>query len=180
VLRNNWSEVFLIGAEKMYTAAQRYRAEAATTKKKKRETRGRIEGEAARGWADECAERRERERGGGKEGDRVREKFPCRLTVGVARVFNRLPGVHSEIPSVNYVDFQCIQTPWNFYDCLTATLPTLNQGGRICTTEIFQGFNFINDHPVPAATLLTILARSITSASLFPAFYVSYETRRDG
>jgi len=39
VLRNNWSEVFLIGAEKMYTAAQRYRAEAATTKKKKSEKR---------------------------------------------------------------------------------------------------------------------------------------------
>lgn len=125
VLRNNWSEVFLIGAEKMYTAAQRYRAEATTTKKKKRETRGRIEGEAARGWAGECAGRRERERGW----ERVREKFPCRLTVGVARVFNRLPGVHSEIPSVNYVDFQCIQTPWNFYDCLTAALSTLRYRG---------------------------------------------------
>lgn len=123
VLRNNWSEVFLIGAEKMYTAAQRYRAEATTTKKK-RETRGRIEGEAARGWAGECAGRRERERARGKEGERVREKFSCRLTVGVARVFNRLPGVHSEIPSVNYADFQCIQTPWNFYDCLTVALPT--------------------------------------------------------
>lgn len=68
VLRNNWSEVFLIGAEKMYTAAQRYRAEAATTaEKKKRETRGRIEGEAARGWAGEFAGRRERERERGRE-----------------------------------------------------------------------------------------------------------------
>lgn len=74
-----------------------------------------------------CAGRWERERG--KEGERVREKFPCRLTVGVARVFNRLPGVHSEIPSVNYVDFQCIQTPWNFYDCLTAALSTLRLPG---------------------------------------------------
>lgn len=65
-------------------------------------------------------EKRERE----SESEREREKFPYRLTVGVARVFNRLPGVHSEIPSVNYVDFQCIQTPWNFYDCLTTVLPT--------------------------------------------------------
>lgn len=78
---------------------------------------------------DECAERRERERGKEEERERVREKFPCRLTVGVARVFNRLPGVHSEIPSVNYVDFQCIQTPWNFYDCLTAALPALRHRG---------------------------------------------------
>lgn len=87
----------------------------------------------------------------GRERERTREKFPYRLTVGVARVFNRLPGVHSEIPSVNYADFQCIQTPWNFYDCLTAALRTYTNGGGICTTEIFQGFNFINDHPVPAA-----------------------------
>lgn len=85
-----------------------------------------------------------------RESEKEREKFPYRLTVGVARVFNRLPGVHSEIPSVNYADFQCIQTPWNFYDCLTAALPYAT-GGEICTTEIFQGFNFINDHPVPAA-----------------------------
>lgn len=84
---------------------------------------------------------RERKREG------TREKFPYRLTVGVARVFNRLPGVHSEIPSVNYVDFRCIQTPWNFYDCMTAALPIYTSGGGICTTEIFQGFNFINDHP---------------------------------
>lgn len=69
----------------MYTAAQRYRAEAATTEKKKRETRGRIEGEAARGWAGECAGRRERERERGKEGVRERESarkislpFNCR------------------------------------------------------------------------------------------------------
>lgn len=48
---------FLIEAEKMYTAAQQYRAEAATTKKKERETRGRIEGEGAREWAGERAER---------------------------------------------------------------------------------------------------------------------------
>lgn len=35
VLRNNWPEVFLIEAEKMYTAAQRYRAEAERLRKKK-------------------------------------------------------------------------------------------------------------------------------------------------
>lgn len=27
--------------------------------------------------------------------------------------------------------------------------PTYATGAGICTTEIFQGFNFINDHPVP-------------------------------
>lgn len=68
--------------------------------------------------------RRKIQRGREREREGTREKFPYRLTVGVARVFNRLPGVHSEIPSVNYVDFQCIQTPWNFYDCMTAALPT--------------------------------------------------------
>lgn len=74
---------------------------------------------------NEKEKKREKERE--RKRAREREKFPCRLTVGVARVFNRLPGVHSEIPSVNYVDFQCIQTPWNFYDCLTtAPLSTLH------------------------------------------------------
>lgn len=63
-----------------------------------------------------------------------------------------LPG----IPSVNYADFQCVQTSWNFYDCPTAgpspppLLPRPAPG--ICTTEIFEGFNFINDQAVPCAT----------------------------
>jgi len=76
VLRNNWSEVFLIGAEKMYTAAQWYRAEATTTKKKARNARGQIEGEAARGWASalEEGEEKEKERKGGEEREREREK----------------------------------------------------------------------------------------------------------
>lgn len=116
------------------------------------------EGERKREQESE-GERRKRERQRGRtreekerasEREKERKKFPYRLTVGVVRVFNRLSGVHSEIPSVNYADFQCIQTPWNFYDCLTAALPYAT-GGEICTTEIFQGFNFINDHPVPAA-----------------------------
>lgn len=79
-------------------------------------------GRRASGKMGERRRKIQREEEREKEG--TREKFPYRLTVGVARVFNRLPGVHSEIPSVNYVDFQCIQTPWNFYDCMTAALPT--------------------------------------------------------
>lgn len=63
VLRNNWSEVFLIEAEKMYTAAQRSveQKQRLYDKKKKKgqKTRGRIEGEGARGWAGERAGRRE-------------------------------------------------------------------------------------------------------------------------
>lgn len=50
----------------MYTAAQRCRAEAATTKKKKARNaraRGGIEGEGAGGWAREGRREKENERG---------------------------------------------------------------------------------------------------------------------
>lgn len=61
-----------------------------------------------------------------------------------------LPG----IPSVNYADFQCVQTSWNFYDCPTAgpSSPSPHPAPGICTTEIFEGFNFINDQAVPATS----------------------------
>lgn len=59
--------------------------------------------------------------GGSARGGTSEKELPSRSILGVARVFNRPPGVYPGIPSVNYADFQCVQTSWNFYDCPTAS-----------------------------------------------------------
>lgn len=81
MLRNNWSEVFLIGAEKMYTAAQRYRAEATTTEKKseKRADGSRVKLQED-GPASAPEEGREKEKAENRGGEREREcakNFPA-------------------------------------------------------------------------------------------------------
>lgn len=80
MLRNNWSEVFLIGAEKMYTAAQRYRAEAATTAEKKKSEK-RADGSRVKLQEDGRVSSPEEEREKEKEGESARKislPFNCR------------------------------------------------------------------------------------------------------